>query len=227
MRFWLRCRERETRAAPGVGCAPVPDQEVTVLKALRLGALALFLLVSPTALASSSEPKSDRHITHRGTDRPAARHVEPTLRSQIRHDQTVIRFFDQHRWLLTDPRFLTNARRELAVHRRHLARTRARLQQLERKRRLARRLAVVSVETPKQVICRVFGPYCGEAVRVAQCESGFRADAQNGQYLGLFQMGYEERRLFGHGPTAEVQARAAYRYFVASGRDWSPWSCKP
>ena len=34
-------------------------------------------------------------------------------------------------------------------------------------------------------------------------------------------------RLFGHGPTALAQAQAAYRYFVRSGRDWSPWSCKP
>ena len=52
-------------------------------------------------------------------------------------------------------------------------------------------------------------------------------DAQNGQYLGLFQMGSSERRLFGHGETAHQQALAAHRYFVVSGRDWSPWSCKP
>jgi hypothetical protein len=148
------------------------------------------------------------------------------LRREIRHDRAVIRFFDRHRWLLTDPRFRGNARRELGSHRRHLTRAQAKLGRLER-RHLARRLAAVSVETPQQAICRVFGPYCGEALRVAQCESGFQTDAQNGQYLGLFQMGYEERRLFGHGPTAEAQARAAFRYFVASGRNWSPWSCKP
>ena len=51
--------------------------------------------------------------------------------------------------------------------------------------------------------------------------------AQNGQYLGLFQMGSDERRLFGHGPNALDQATAAYRYFMQSGSDWSPWSCKP
>jgi hypothetical protein len=40
-------------------------------------------------------------------------------------------------------------------------------------------------------------------------------------------MGSSERQLFGHGVSALAQARAAYRYFVRSGRDWSPWSCKP
>ena len=66
-----------------------------------------------------------------------------------------------------------------------------------------------------------------EAVAVARCESRLQISAQNGQYLGLFQMGVSERVLFGHGESAVVQARAAYRYFVRSGRDWSPWSCKP
>ena len=62
---------------------------------------------------------------------------------------------------------------------------------------------------------------------MARCESGYRTTAQNGQYLGLFQMGTTARTLFGHGTSALTQARAAYRYFVRSGRDWSPWSCKP
>jgi hypothetical protein len=141
-------------------------------------------------------------------------------------DRHVIRFFERHRWLLSDPRFRVEARRQLAAHRRHLARTRARLAELRRERRRARRLAVLQ-ETPRQAICEVFGDYCGQAVAVAQCESGLRTDAVNGQYLGLFQMGVTERHLFGHGPSAREQARAAYRYFVYSGRDWSPWSCKP
>jgi hypothetical protein len=78
-----------------------------------------------------------------------------------------------------------------------------------------------------QVICRVFGPYCGQAIRVSRCETGgaFNTNAQNGQYLGLFQMGSYARSRYGHGSSAWVQARAAYRYFIDSGRDWSPWSC--
>ncbi len=81
----------------------------------------------------------------------------------------------------------------------------------------------------KQIICKVFGPkYCRQAINVASCETGGTFDvwARNGQYLGLFQMGSSERDRYGHGRGAWDQARAAKRYFVASGRDWSPWSCR-
>jgi hypothetical protein len=79
----------------------------------------------------------------------------------------------------------------------------------------------------KGIICKVFGPYCQQALRVSWCESKWYKWAGNGQYLGLFQMGSSERAKYGHGGGAWAQAKAAYRYFVASGRDWSPWSCKP
>lgn len=82
--------------------------------------------------------------------------------------------------------------------------------------------------TVKQTIVDVFGKrYGAQALRVAWCESRWNPRARNGQYQGLFQMGSWERSRFGHGPTARAQARAAYRYFVVTGRDWSPWSCKP
>jgi hypothetical protein len=151
----------------------------------------------------------------------------------MKKSTSVIRFFDTHRWLLSDPRFekeahlrLGIAQRKLAASKAKAARVRAvlahRKAQAERKRRLA------SFErAPQKAICHVFGSYCGEALRVARCESGYSVNAQNGQYLGLFQMGSSERRLFGHGESALEQAQAAYRYFVRSGRDWSPWSCKP
>ncbi len=80
---------------------------------------------------------------------------------------------------------------------------------------------------PESAIRYVFGSYAGQALAVASCESGWRTWAENGQYLGMFQMGSSERAIYGHGSTPLEQARAAYRYFVASGRDWSPWSCKP
>lgn len=72
-----------------------------------------------------------------------------------------------------------------------------------------------------------------EAVVVAKCESaqywsqGRPQEAKNGQYLGMFQMGKDERRDYGHGPDPWKQAWAARRYFVASGKDWSPWECQP
>ncbi len=82
----------------------------------------------------------------------------------------------------------------------------------------------------KVVICKVFGPYCQQALDVSWCESKWYVWAGVGkhQYHGLFQMGSSERARYGHHPTnAWIQARAAWRYFVASGKDWSPWSCKP
>ena len=151
----------------------------------------------------------------------------------MQKSSSVIRFFDEHRWLLTDPRFEKEATLRLAVARRTLTATRARADRARAE--LARRQAEAEPtrlrtdlgSTPEKAICFVFGAHCREALRVARCESGYQVTAQNGQYLGLFQMGSSERRLFGHGETALEQAQAAYRYFVRSGRDWSPWSCKP
>ena len=79
----------------------------------------------------------------------------------------------------------------------------------------------------KVIICKVFGPYCQEALRVSWCESKWYVWAGNGQYLGIFQMGNYARSKYGHGSGAWKQAKAAYRYFVDSGKDWSPWSCQP
>ena len=93
-------------------------------------------------------------------------------------------------------------------------------------KRVERRLKRL-MSDPRAVIRIVFGQYAGQALSVASCESGFRTTAVHGQYLGLFQMGSHERATYGHGSTALEQARAAWRYFVASGRDWSPWECKP
>jgi len=81
---------------------------------------------------------------------------------------------------------------------------------------------------PEIAIRVAFGPvYDDQALAVSKCESGHSIHAHNGQYLGLFQMGESERKTYGHGSTAYEQAVAAKRYFIASGRDWSPWSCKP
>ncbi len=102
---------------------------------------------------------------------------------------------------------------------RELAETRAVLRAREQ-----RRLAAVS---PRAAICQVFGPYCSQAIRVADCETGgtFSVHARNGQYLGLFQMGDYARSTYGHSWTALGQARAAHRYFLDAG--WSPWQCLP
>lgn len=81
----------------------------------------------------------------------------------------------------------------------------------------------------KTIIRAVFGRYGDQAVRVAGCETGgtYWWGAKNGQYRGIFQMGEHERATYGHGNGPWPQARAAYRYFAATGYDWSPWECKP
>lgn len=149
--------------------------------------------------------------------------------SAMRESTSVIRFFEHHRWLLRDPRFRDEAKVRLLAARRAVAVARAHKRaRAAHKARIAHRRMISRLErSPAKAICFVFGDHCGEALRVARCESGYRTTAQNGQYLGMFQMGTSERRLFGHGPTPLAQARAAYRYFVRSGSDWSPWSCKP
>lgn len=97
----------------------------------------------------------------------------------------------------------------------------------QRRARLVRVRRVSSQCGPEAAIRRVFGAYAGQALSVAWCESRFSIWARNGQYLGLFQMGSSERATYGHSWTALGQSQAAYRYFVASGSDWSPWACKP
>ena len=151
----------------------------------------------------------------------------------MQKSSSVIGFFEKHRWLLDDPRFQKEASIRLRIARSTLAATQAKADraraELERREADAerRRLLTAFERSPEKAICQVFGSYCRQALQVARCESGVQTTAQNGEYLGLFQMGSTERRTFGHGESAVEQAQAAYRYFVRSGRDWSPWSCKP
>jgi hypothetical protein len=95
-------------------------------------------------------------------------------------------------------------------------------------RRLRHELELSAYQPSAPLAIRaVFGRHAEQALTVAWCESRWSTGARNGQYLGLFQMGSFARSRYGHGGDALTQARAAYAYFVDSGRDWSPWSCKP
>lgn len=202
---------------------PCPLDRGQILKTLLTGLCALILLVAPAAAKSQTEADLGTQLTH---------HLKT-----MKHDTQVIRFFDRHRWLLSDPRVTKEAHRQLTLHRTGLARTKlkvarakaavARARAARRAREQARHLAAYRAASPREAICDVFGSYCSQALAVARCESRLQTTARNGQYLGLFQMGSSERRLFGHGTVAIDQVKAAHRYFVASGRDWSPWSCKP
>jgi hypothetical protein len=149
--------------------------------------------------------------------------LERKLASLRKHRGTV-RFFENHRSLLASgsapakAKSLAYAKTRVRQLTKTVAALRARVAARD-----ARRLAKLP---PRRAICTVFGSYCQEAVAVAWCESRLQTTAQNGQYLGLFQMGSNERGLFGHGDSAHAQAQAAHRYFVLSGRDWSPWGCR-
>ena len=155
----------------------------------------------------------------------------PTLDQQlerklvaIRKYRGTIRFFKTQRMLLASSDREVAANSKLAYAEQRVARLEKTVAVLRSKLRVrdARRFAALP---PKAAICSVFGSHCEEAVAVAWCESRLSTTAQNGQYLGLFQMGSYERQLFGHGSSAREQAVAAHRYFVRSGRDWSPWGC--
>jgi hypothetical protein len=155
----------------------------------------------------------------------------PTLDQQlerklvaIRKYRGAIRFIKTHRALLSSSDHRTAAGSKLAYAQQRVRQVEKAIAMLRSKVRTrdAQRFAAMP---PKAAICNVFGSRCEEAVAVARCESRLSTKAENGQYLGLFQMGSYERRLFGHGSSAREQAVAAHRYFLRSGRDWSPWSC--
>jgi len=196
------------------------------LRALLVGLFAFVLVTQAAAVTNLGRPAD--------TPRKAkqARIAEPyqaRLASKLdvaRKHRGTIRFFENRRWLFSSAEHQATSRTALRRAERLLARTTRNIAAIRRylREREARRKAATS---PRVAICDVFGRYCDQALAVSRCESHLETTARNGQYLGLFQMGSYERRLFGHGHTARQQAEAAHRYFVRSGRDWSPWSCKP
>lgn len=186
-----------------------------------------FVLVTQAAAAAKQEqpattPRNAKQERNAVTlDERLAQKLEAA-----RKYRGTVAFFKNHRSLLSADEHRLAARTALLRAERRLAelsRTIRALRSAIREREAHRRAATF----PKAAICDVFGRYCRQAVAVAWCESRLTTTAQNGQYLGLFQMGSSERRLFGHGSTAMAQALAAHAYFVRSGRDWSPWGCKP
>jgi hypothetical protein len=206
-----------------------------LLLAMQTGAAADVERATAAAAAPSTE-KVTKAQRKTKVQRKTARsyslgHRIAHVKRAIHRSRSTIRFFDNHPRLLATAKHRPPGRAVLRSARRRLSRSTHALAVLERAvarrnaRRLARRLAKAP---PRAAICHVFGRrYCREALTVSWCESRHSTTAQNGQYLGLFQMGSWERQLFGHGATAHEQAAAAHRYFVLSGRDWSPWGCKP
>jgi len=194
------------------------------LRALLVGLLA-FVLVTQAAAAAMKAPSAP---TRKARTAPTTLTLDQQLERKLaalRKYEGAIRFYRTHRSLLSATAQAPHAKSNLAYAERRVrqlsitvATFRARVRARE-----DRRLASLP---PRKAICAVFADDCRAAIAVAWCESHLQTTAQNGQYLGLFQMGSYERRLFGHGPSAHEQAVAAHRYFVRSGSDWSPWSCR-
>ena len=185
-----------------------------------------FVLVTHAAAAAKRDHPAD---THKPKLEQVQASPEKRLERQlavVRKERGAVRFFQAHRSLLNSVEHRRAARASLLHATRRLAATTKNVAYLRRVIHAgeARRLDKLS---PKAAICDAFDSYCDQAVKVAWCESRLQTTARNGQYLGLFQMGSYARELYGHGATAHEQAVAAHRYFVSSGRDWSPWSCKP
>ena len=204
--------------------APVPVQEVIVLRALLVGLFAFILVTQAAAAAMQEKPTpAPREASKASPAKTLEERLDHKL-AAVREYRGTIAFFKNHRSLLSSAERRDSAEVALrrAEHRLAEATKTIRALQAKIRERSNRRLASMQ---PKAAICDVFGEYCHEALAVARCESRLSTSAQNGQYLGLFQMGSSERRLFGHGPSAREQAIAAHKYFVRSGRDWSPWSC--
>ncbi|MGQ0680665.1 MAG: hypothetical protein ACT4OM_13615 [Actinomycetota bacterium] len=81
----------------------------------------------------------------------------------------------------------------------------------------------LSLAPVEDLIRSVFGIHGDKAVQVARCESELETTARNGSFLGLFQLGDDERVAFGHGQDALTQIKAAYDLFLSRG--WQPWTC--
>jgi len=192
----------------------------------------LFVMTQAVAAANGQQGADAHRATDKSkTIKASSLTLERKLALKVktaRKHRTTVRFFNAHRSLLRsdDKRpiavaVLNRAKRGLSKARKEIRY----YERLIRERAAERRARRLASATPKVAICEVFGRYCRQAVAVAWCESRHRTTARNGQYLGLFQMGTYARQLAGHGDSAYEQAVAAHRYFVDSGRDWSPWSC--
>jgi Lysozyme like domain len=193
------------------------------LRALLVGLLA-FVLVTQAAAAAMQAPSAPVRKAQTQKTLTLDQQLERKLAALLRY-RGKIRFFETHRSLLSASGKQANATSALDHAKRRVHQLTKTVAVLRAKvhARDARKLASLK---PKAAICAVFAGDCQEAVAVAWCESHLSPSARNGQYLGLFQMGSYERQLFGHGDTAHAQAVAAHRYYVRSGRDWSPWSCR-
>lgn len=96
--------------------------------------------------------------------------------------------------------------------------------------------AINSSMTTTQMINTEFGVYAGQALKIANCESGMNAAAVNPQAVdgsqatGLFQILYPSTwnttSYAGQDPKDPVaNTQAAYQIFARDGYNWHEWAC--
>jgi hypothetical protein len=89
----------------------------------------------------------------------------------------------------------------------------------------------------QSMIDSVFGPYAGQALSVARCESGYNSGAYNGISVGgshaegVFQILYPSTwygtSYSGYSPyNAWANIHAAYQIFARDGFSWREWVCR-
>jgi len=157
----------------------------------------------------------------------AANHRIPERLAVTRH---AVVFYRAATWHRQDERLVHRTSTNYAERRSHSRQYLASVAIRWRARARRERALAKKYENPLAAIRYVFGRYAEQAIAVARCEGGSpvpSVNAQNGQYLGIFQMGSGERSRYGHSRTALGQATAAYRYFIAGGKDWHQWQCRP
>jgi len=195
------------------------------LRALLVGLFAFCLVTQASAAAMQGETTQ---AARKAKVEQRALTLDERLERKVaalRKYRGSIRFFENGRSLFVASAQHTQVRSSLAYAKKRVRQLTTTVAALRAKVR-ARTAQELASLPPRAAICTVFGSYCQEALAIAWCESRLSTRAQNGQYLGLFQMGSYERQLFGHGQSARDQAVAAHQYFVRSGRDWSPWACR-
>lgn len=93
--------------------------------------------------------------------------------------------------------------------------------------------APVSSGSVQDQIRAVFGPYAGQALNVARCESGFNPNAVNrsSDAEGVFQFLASTWRGTSYAGysrfNASANIHAAYQVFTRDGHSWREWQCKP
>ncbi len=173
----------------------------------------LTVLILATLLGNLGTKAAQAHVPKPVTAKMPIEQQYNRLKVNVQHSASVYYFYLRNKNRI---HFSSRAKRSAWIH-----------HQMYRWQMKRLRAVEAQLSSPIYAIRRVFGEYWQQAVAVAMCESRLSVWASNGQYLGLFQMGSSERTLYGHGSTPLAQAKAAHRYFVASGHNWSPWQCKP